>query len=80
VAQTVASWATTEELDAVVWTDLKPNFSEKCGRVFSEQNAIAHLSALDSKAKSAAAEYVWRAPSFVQTRLRKAIEIPPWFV
>lgn len=34
---------------------------------FSVDNAIRHLQSLEPKGKSAAAEYVWRAPAFIDT-------------
>ena len=75
----IQAWAATKAIDVVVWTDLPPNFQTKCGRAFSVDNAVAHLRVLDATAKSGAAEYVWRAPGFVSTPLRVALQSQPWF-
>lgn len=79
VQEQVSAWLNHQKLDAVVWTDLKSNFHEKCGSKFSTDAAIEHLKALQPDAKVKAAEYIWRARSFVQTPLRKKVQVPPWF-
>ncbi len=65
--------------DVVVWTDLGSNFDEICGNSFDIDAALAHIKSLDREAKSGAAEYVWRAPRFVDTPLRRALHAQPWF-
>jgi hypothetical protein len=75
----VTTWAAANATDVVVWTDLPSNFQKLCGQPFSVDAAVAHLHSLEGKAKSGAAEYVWRAPSFVKTVLRTALEAEPWF-
>jgi hypothetical protein len=78
-AATVAEWASTRELDVVVWTALQSNFETKVGKPFSVEEAVAYVKGLSPEAKVRAAEYVWRAPRFVNTPMRKALERPPWF-
>jgi len=75
----VRSWAKSKELDVVVWTDLESNFKKVCGKRFTVDAALEHIQALDKKAKSHAAEYVWRAPDFIDTPLRRALQTQPWF-
>ena len=77
----VRQWATTKQIDLVVWTDLTSNFASKStGKApFSVPNAISHLQLLPIEARAGAAEYIWRAPSFVDTPLRRAVQIAPWF-
>jgi hypothetical protein len=75
----VKAWATANAIEVVVWTDLLSNFQKLCGQPFSVAAALAHLRSLDPAAKSGAAEYVWRAPTFVNTPLRTALEAEPWF-
>lgn len=79
----IASWAALNSLDAVVWTGLESNFTDKnrleAGLPFSVENAIGHLQALNPAAKAKAAEYVWRAPDFIDTPLRRALQSEPWF-
>lgn len=75
------TWAKEKQFDVVVWTALKSNFQEEATsrKPFSIPEAISHLRSLAPEGKVKAAEYVWRAPSFVQTPLRKALENEPWF-
>lgn len=75
----IIAWARENEVSSVVWTTLATNFMQKTRNPFSVARAIAHLQGLDSRGKAKAAEYVWRAPSFVQTPLRDALEVGPWF-
>jgi len=75
----VQVWAASKSIDVVVWTDLASNFDKVCGYSFSVEHALGHLCALDSAEKSGAAEYVWRAPTFVNTPLRVALQSQPWF-
>jgi hypothetical protein len=76
----ISAWVDrTLDIDAVVWTDLKSNFEEKSGKPFSIDAAISYLQNLNVVAKVKAAEYAWRAPPFVRTPLREALETKPWF-
>lgn len=75
----IRKWAGEKAVDVVVWTDLPSNFEKVCGTSFTVEHALAHVSSLDGKAKSGAAEYVWRAPSLVATPLRSALQSLPWF-
>ena len=81
VVEAIRAWAAAKKLDAVVWTDLRSNFADKSKpkAAFSVPAALAHIEQLDPKGKSKAAEYIWRAPTFVQTPLRAALQAAPWF-
>lgn len=70
----IAAWAKGKNLDAVVWTALQSNFEN-----FSVGAAIDHIKKLDPCGKAKAAEYVLRAPEFVQTPLRRALQQKSWF-
>ena len=70
----IAQWARDNSIGSVVWTDLASNFEE-----FSIQQALAHVQGLEPNGKAKAAEYVWRAPDFIKTNLRAALEGAPWF-
>lgn len=76
---TIADWAIKKGLDVVIWTGLPSNFKKEVKRDFSIQNAISYLQSLTPEGKSLAATYVWRAPNFIQTELRSALQIEPWF-
>ena len=78
-AAAVAEWATSRKLDVVIWTALESNFETEVKRPFSIPEALAHVQRLPAPAKARAAEYVWRAPEFVRTQLRTALEKGPWF-
>jgi hypothetical protein len=76
----IAAWARTKKLDTVIWTALKTNFQEKTMQPFSPQAALSHVKTLTVEGKVKAAEYVWRAPEFVQTPVRSALQTEPWFL
>jgi hypothetical protein len=75
----IVSWAEAKKLDVIVWTDLQINFQDKRCIPFSVQEALSYVQSLPPKGKAKAVEYVWRAPCFVQTPLRTALQQEPWF-
>lgn len=79
ITAAINGWAGAKAIDVVVWTDLPPNFEKEYGQAFSVDNALAHICTLDAHAKSGAAQYVWRAPAFVDTPVRRALQAEPWF-
>jgi len=76
----LSAWLGRENINAVVWTNLKSNFQDKYNISFSVSEAISHIQSLSPAAKVKAAEYVWRAPAFVHTKLREVLEVQPWFL
>jgi len=78
-ATEIAAWAAERSLDAVVWTALPSNFASEVKKPFSTGEAVDYLKRRSAPAKVKAAEYIWRAPDFVRTPLRTAIEREPWF-
>ena len=68
----IGAWARERTLDGVVWTDLRSNFARKTGESFSVGAAMRYLKSLKGESRTRAVEYFQRAPSFVQTPLRKA--------
>ena len=81
VLASIKDWILKKKIDVAIWTDLLNNFEEKssCRKPFSIESAMRHLRDLDSTGKTMAAEYFWRAPAFVQTPIRKAIESELWY-
>lgn len=79
-ASTIAAWGRTHGLDAVVWTGLSNNFESATGRPFSVGLALAHLRSLPISAKAKAAEYLLKAPTFINTPLRTAVQEEKWFL
>ena len=80
VPDRIRTWAKDKKLDVVVWTGLSSNFQQKeRGKPFSVREALSYLKALSPEGMVKAAEYVWRAPEFIHTPLRRALEVEPWF-
>lgn len=79
VSDPIEAWARGKNLDAVIWTALTSNFKRETNHAFSVDAAVAYLKRLPPDAKVKAAEYIWRAPEFVKTPLRTAVQVPPWF-
>ena len=79
VPGTIAPWAADKGFDVVVWTGLASNFKKRTGKDFSIPNAVAYLQSLPPEGKAMAASYIWRAPEFVKTSLRTALQIEAWF-
>ncbi len=76
--EAIAGWAKACKFDVAVWTDLPSKFREVCGEPFSIDAAVRHVERLSAEAKAKAAEYVWRAPAFVDTPVRRALQEQPW--
>lgn len=68
----IIAWASTQNLDSVVWTDLPSNFLEKTGKSFSLEAAMAYLDSLENEAGEKAREYMHKTPEFIRTPLREA--------
>jgi hypothetical protein len=77
---TIAAWARTKNLDAVIWTALKSSFQVKTRQPVSVGAVLLHLKTLTPEGKVKAAEYIWRAPDFVKTPIRTALQKEPWFL
>jgi hypothetical protein len=75
----IIAWAMKKKIDAVVWTALEGNFEKETGKPFTLAAAIAYIKALDPEGKARAAEYIWKAPDFVKTEVRFALQKEPWF-
>lgn len=79
-ASAISIWARSKRIDCVIWTGLTSNFDKKSGiGGFSVQAATTYLQGLSVQGKARAAEYVWRAPAFIETPLRQALQSEPWF-
>ncbi|ESZ78659.1 hypothetical protein [Mesorhizobium sp. L103C105A0] len=83
VPDSIPAWAEAMDIDVVVWAGMPSNFSDKNvvkkGEAFSPDAAVAHLQKITPEGKAAAAEYVWRAPSLVDTPLRRRLQLELWF-
>lgn len=72
-------WAKSKGIGVVIWTALSSNFASKRKIGFSVGAAVSYVKTLPPEGKVKAAEYVWRAPEFVQTPVRGALQQEPWF-
>ncbi len=75
---TIPTWAKEKGLDAVLWTALAGHFDAVPEKDFLRA-AVKYVQELKAEGKVKAAEYVWRAPDFVRTPLRDALQREPWF-
>jgi hypothetical protein len=74
VGDIIRMWANNKNIDAVVWTDLPPNFEE-----FSVDKAIGYLhNHLSSDGATKAREYIRKAPKDTDTPLRRRLTDDPW--
>jgi Protein of unknown function (DUF2971) len=74
----ISQWAKDKYIDIVLWTDLPSSFDGVAKHDFLKA-AVNHVQRLPPEGKAMAAEYVWRAPDFVVTPLRKTLQAEPWF-
>jgi len=74
----IRPWALNNGFDAVVWTDLPPNFEGEFGKKFSLNNAVEYLYSLDENVAKVAREYITNAPPEVQTKLRQFLQNNTW--
>lgn len=74
----ISAWAKKINLDVVLWTALGGNFDADTKKDFVRA-AVKYVQELKAEGKAKAAEYVWRAPDFVRTPLREALQKEPWF-
>lgn len=79
IPESIRAWTNKTKLDVVVWTALPSNFREIRKKAFSVPEALSYLKTLTPEQKVRAAEYVWRAPQFIRTPLRRELEVEPWF-
>jgi hypothetical protein len=71
---TIPGWAAARNLEAAVWTNLRPKFAGTNGRIPTESEVVAYLRTLEGQARAAAEEYVRCAPRQIATAYRRAIE------
>ena len=81
VLDTIGEWAKSKDLDAVIWTGLKPNFEEKISELFSEparklniENIEWFFDQLTTEELDSAIDYIFETPNSTQTKLRSFIE------
>ncbi len=70
----IARWAKTNEIDAVIWTNLPPKFGEEEGRVPSPDQVVVYLDSRPHEQRRNAERYVRMTPRQIDTDYRRAIE------
>lgn len=73
MVQTIKVWAASNGYDATIWTSLAGNFADQTGKLFSVQDAVRYLQALDPPTLDKALVYIRRAPGEVRTPVRVAV-------
>jgi hypothetical protein len=74
--EVILRWARGASLDVILWADLPGDFTPVSRNKFVKA-AVNYLQRLPAEAKALAAEYVWRAPDFIVTPLRTALQAEP---
>jgi hypothetical protein len=69
----LSRWATDRDLNAVIWTALRPRFNEE-ERSPSLSEVVTYLRGLTGSRRNRAQEYVEKAPRQIDTNYRSKIE------
>lgn len=84
-AHPIRLWLKTHsDIDAVIWTGLENNWTEKRGVPFSPEDAVTYLTELETQRPANAAvydrarEYVTNAPTLIQTEVRRRLQKEGW--
>jgi hypothetical protein len=72
--QAIQTWASDRGFDDVVWTALPPDF-QAARKPFSVEAAASYIQGLGIENATLAREYIKRAPEFVQTPVRQALQM-----
>lgn len=74
VVSDIKEWLNEKSIDAVIWTDLCPNFEKETGAEFIEDEVVKYLENLQPHAKRKAEKYIRKAPPQIRTKMREIIE------
>jgi hypothetical protein len=78
IADKVREWAEAHKFDAVIWTNLPPNFDCQLDRESWLDKAVEYLDNLRGEGLEKAREYVRKAPPEVDTPLRRRLAENHW--
>jgi hypothetical protein len=67
-------WKATHKIDAVIWTDLPPNFTNRTGLPFNLPNNRRYFGTLTPDELASAKEYITKAPQQIITRFRSDMQ------
>lgn len=73
ILDALRTWAAALEIDAVIWTDLSPNFQDKLNMPFNLENIGKYLKGLETNVFVEAKRYIEKTDAQVQTRFRTEI-------
>lgn len=74
----VRQWCSDYQIEAAIWTALKPNFEQKLGSPFSIDTAIGYLKQLPTGDRASAIDYFRQTPIEIDTPLRQAVTQLSW--
>lgn len=74
IKKIILDWLKVNNLDAAIWTDLKPKFKNK-DKTPSIKEVLGHLTDLGYQAKKHAEEYIRKTPKQIDTDYRREIEM-----
>lgn len=74
ISANIGRWASSLNLDAVIWTNLPPKFQGENGRIPAVEEVISHLSNLNGQKREKAERYIRMTPRQIQTNYRGHIE------
>jgi len=74
ILENLIYWNKNQGFDAIIWTDLPPNFRDKLNLVFNLENVSHVLKNLNPADFDSAREYIEKAPQQVETLFRGEIE------
>jgi hypothetical protein len=74
ILEELLRWNGMKNFDAVIWTDLGPNFFNRTRREFTIQNVVTFLNNLPASEYADAKQYILNTPIQVQTRFRNQLE------
>ncbi len=73
-AGAVGRWARSQQIDAVVWTNLAPKFADEDKRLPTAIEVVAYLRGLHGEKRERAEQYVRKTPKQIDTEYRRVIE------
>ncbi|GAA4196124.1 hypothetical protein GCM10022289_01330 [Pedobacter jeongneungensis] len=74
VFENILAWNKMKDFDAIIWTDLPPNFRDKLKLEYTLENISKQFVEMSSLEFSSAKEYIEKAPKQIQTEYRSEIE------
>ncbi|MEM1300239.1 MAG: hypothetical protein AAGH68_13280 [Pseudomonadota bacterium] len=79
IAEVVHQWCKETGWVGAVWTDLRANYDDHLGVVFSVDHAVGYLQGLTGESLDEAVRYIHFAPQDTDTPLRRALAGNTWW-